>query len=67
MEECKDEGWAGIGIGLKIAGTPQGSNDDGNGSETRTLSGRKRMRSLVSKALNASDSVNGFAALRRDW
>ena len=33
MEEDKDEGWAGIGTGLKVAGVPQASDDEEDGNE----------------------------------
>jgi nucleolar protein 14 len=33
MEEDEDAGWAGIGTGLKVAGAPQASDDDEDGSE----------------------------------
>lgn len=33
MEEGEDEGWAGIGTGLTVAGAPQGPDDDAGGSE----------------------------------
>ena len=33
MEEDKDEGWAGIGTGLKVAGAPQASDDEEDGNE----------------------------------
>jgi len=33
MEKYEEEGWAGIGTRLRIAGKPQESDGDGNGSE----------------------------------